>query len=221
MKTFLFVALWLVFSLTPFYNSSAQGVSINTDNSAPDASSILDVKSTTGGMLIPRMTSAQRTGIASPATGLIVYDTDTQSFWFRDATAWKNLLSGTSGWSLSGNVAGSSDFIGTTNNQSLLLKANNLQAGKIDLPGNNTYWGVNAGLSNTTGSSNTSIGVDALRSNTSGNDNTAIGLDALYSNNTGSNNTATGWNALRTNSSGNNNTAIGLDALYWGALYSW
>jgi hypothetical protein len=55
---------------------SQQGVAINADGSAPHGSAMLDVKSTTGGLLAPRMTSAQRIAIASPATGLIVYQTD-------------------------------------------------------------------------------------------------------------------------------------------------
>lgn len=46
----------------------------------PDASSVLDVTSTTQGMLTPRMTTAQRSAIVSPANGLIVYDTDLKSF---------------------------------------------------------------------------------------------------------------------------------------------
>ena len=51
-----------------------QAVSINTDDSAPDASAILDIKSTERGLLIPRMTSVQRLMIDSPAEGLVVYD---------------------------------------------------------------------------------------------------------------------------------------------------
>lgn len=51
-------------------------VSINTSGAAPDASAILDVSSTTKGLLPPRMTQAQRTAIAAPATGLVVYQTD-------------------------------------------------------------------------------------------------------------------------------------------------
>ena len=59
---------------------------IGTNN--PDPSSALDVTSTTQGILIPRMTTAQRTTIASPAEGLRVYDTDTKDFWFFDGTIW-------------------------------------------------------------------------------------------------------------------------------------
>src|SRR5688572_22605305 len=49
-------------------------VGVGTATPAPSAQ--LDIVSTTKGLLIPRMTSAQRTGIASPAEGLLVYQTD-------------------------------------------------------------------------------------------------------------------------------------------------
>ncbi len=138
--------------------SNSQNVSINTDGSLPDASAILDVKSTDKGILVPRVTSIQRAGIVSPAVGLLVFDSDTESFWYRDSTGWKNLLSPVTGWTLSGNAAGTSDFIGTTNNQSLLLKANNQQAGKIDLVFGNTFWGLGSGTSITTGYYNSGPG---------------------------------------------------------------
>jgi hypothetical protein len=55
--------------------SSTANISIGA-NATPNASAILDITSTTKGVLFPRMTSAQRTAIASPAEGLIVYQTD-------------------------------------------------------------------------------------------------------------------------------------------------
>jgi hypothetical protein len=63
-------------------------IAINTNAAAPNASAMLDISSTNKGMLIPRMSSAQRTAIVSPANGLMVYDTDTKSFWFYDASEW-------------------------------------------------------------------------------------------------------------------------------------
>src|SRR5690554_3425629 len=66
-------------------------VGIGTDN--PDASSILDIYSSDKGVLIPRMDSSTRSGISNPATGLLVYDTTTSSFWFFNGTSWKNLSS--------------------------------------------------------------------------------------------------------------------------------
>lgn len=59
----------------------AQSVAINNDASAPDNSALLDIKSTTKGLLMPRMNSAERIAIGSPALGLTVFDTNTYSYW--------------------------------------------------------------------------------------------------------------------------------------------
>ncbi len=59
----------------------AQSVAINTDGSLAETTAILDIKSNSKGLLIPRMTSAERTGIISPAIGLTVFDSETYSFW--------------------------------------------------------------------------------------------------------------------------------------------
>ncbi|MEM8527457.1 MAG: hypothetical protein AAGG68_22645, partial [Bacteroidota bacterium] len=67
-------------------------VGINNDNSEPDASAMLDVKSDNKGMLVPRMSSSQRTMISNAATGLLVFDTDTESFWFKSSTVWIELV---------------------------------------------------------------------------------------------------------------------------------
>lgn len=66
-------------------------VAISIDGSNPDPSAMLEVKSTEKGILVPRMSSIQRTAIASPASGLLVFDNDTQSFWFFSAGAWIEL----------------------------------------------------------------------------------------------------------------------------------
>ena len=65
----------------------------------PNASSVLDITSTTQGMLTPRMTTAQRTAIASPADGLMVYDTDIKAFhYYNSSTAtWTVMNSATTG----------------------------------------------------------------------------------------------------------------------------
>ena len=73
----------------------AQNIGINADNSAPASSAILDVKSTDKGILIPRMTAVQRNAIASPATGLIVYQSDgAAGFYFYNGTAWVSTSGG-------------------------------------------------------------------------------------------------------------------------------
>ena len=79
----------LIISVTQFH---AQSVGINT--SSPDGSAALDVVSNSKGILIPRMNSGQRTGIASPADGLLVFDTQTESFWYYQSTGWLELSGG-------------------------------------------------------------------------------------------------------------------------------
>ena len=84
MKKIFFLLVFLYLGLTAF----SQSVSINEDGSAANASAILDVKSTSKGMLVPRVTSAQRQAISNPATGLMVYDTDENTFYFYNGSAW-------------------------------------------------------------------------------------------------------------------------------------
>jgi uncharacterized protein (TIGR02145 family) len=65
-------------------------VGINTNT--PDASSALEIESTTGGILIPRMTEAQRDAIVSPASGLMIYQTnETSGFYFYNGTLWTKI----------------------------------------------------------------------------------------------------------------------------------
>ncbi len=78
----------------------------------------------------------------------------------------------------------------------------------------NTFLGVDAGNSNTTGAGNSAYGYRALLSNTTGSWTTAYGYEALYSNTTGSYNTANGIYALIFNTTGSENTANGARALY-------
>lgn len=67
-------------------------VGINSDGSNPDNSSMLDIKSTSKGVLIPRMTQTERSSITSPANGLLVYQTNgTIGFYFYDGSSWVRL----------------------------------------------------------------------------------------------------------------------------------
>jgi hypothetical protein len=62
-------------------------VGINNDNSAPDPSAMLDVKSTTKGMLVPRMSITERDGISQPATGLLIFCTDDNHYYTNKGTS--------------------------------------------------------------------------------------------------------------------------------------
>lgn len=70
--------------------ANANGVSVGA-NTTPAASAILDVVSSTKGMLIPRMTTVNRDAISSPATGLMIYDTTVNKVSVYNGTVWKYL----------------------------------------------------------------------------------------------------------------------------------
>ncbi len=83
-NTFVFI-FCLLFVATIF----AQSVGINTDGSSPNSSAMLDIKSTTKGLLPPRMTAANRMAIPVPAAGLMVYQTDaTAGYYYFNGTSW-------------------------------------------------------------------------------------------------------------------------------------
>ncbi|MGO8055590.1 hypothetical protein, partial [Rhizobium leguminosarum] len=93
--------LFILITAFAFHQANSQSIGIGT--TSPNASAQLDVSSTSKGMLIPRMTSAQRSLIATPANGLLVYETTTNSFWFYNGTAWSQLgTGGASLWSVNG-----------------------------------------------------------------------------------------------------------------------
>lgn len=82
------------------------GVRIAGTAGTADPSSMLDVTSNSKGILIPRMLQSERTGISSPATGLLVYQTDgSKGFYYFDGAIWVQLAAG----ALSG--SGANDFL--------------------------------------------------------------------------------------------------------------
>lgn len=78
-------------SSTCKFEGPVNGVAINQDGTRAAPGAILDVKSTDKGILVPRMTTAQRTNISNPPQGLLVFDIDTVSFWFFNGTVWKEM----------------------------------------------------------------------------------------------------------------------------------
>ncbi len=86
----------------------SQGVAINSDGSDPHSSAILDISSTSQGVLFPRMTLAQRNAIVNPASGLIVFVTKDSSCYKFDGSGWEEQLSASSSGDLTlqGNLIG-------------------------------------------------------------------------------------------------------------------
>ena len=196
--------LILIIALSLFSSLSAQ-VAINTDGSAADASAMLDVKSTTRGMLVPRMTKAQRDAISSPATGLMIYQTDDVSgFYFYSGSGWVLFSGGAAELNdlSDARTGGMSVFLGEGSGINDDLSDNE-----------NTYTGYQSGYSTTTGQNNAAFGSKALYSCVTGKENTATGSYALYKN-TGNYNSAFGFKTMYNNINGQNNTAVGQEALY-------
>jgi hypothetical protein len=63
-------------------------VSISDDNSNPDPSAMLEIKSSSKGFLPPRLSSVQRNGIVTPVSGLLIYNTDCNDMQFYNSTEW-------------------------------------------------------------------------------------------------------------------------------------
>ena len=209
-----------------------QGVAINTDGSIPDNSAILDIKSNAKGLLIPRLTALQKTAIVNPAMGLLIYQSDaTAGFYYFNGSSWMPLTSAAqgalSGWGTTGNSGTDStvSFIGTSDNQPLTGKVNGelvfrlsqnmpvtlvgYQAGKINSGKYNTFYGYQAGLSNTTGDGNLFLGHVAGYANTTGRQNIFIGPYNGINNTTGSYNQFVGFQSGQYNTTGSENTFSG------------
>ena len=91
------IILSVIISIITATSFAQNNIGIGTN--APNTSAALDITSTNKGLLIPRMTTAQRTAIATTATGLMVFDTDTNSFWYYSGSAWSS-MSGSSSLTL-------------------------------------------------------------------------------------------------------------------------
>ena len=123
------LTLLAITALMMVYSTMGQ-VAISTNNGHPANSAMLDVQSIEKGLLVPRMTSAQRAAIETPATGLMVYQTDGAiGFYFYNGTTWQwlggsNLTgTGTNGqlafWTGSGSLGYNADLFWDNTNSRL------------------------------------------------------------------------------------------------------
>jgi hypothetical protein len=124
MKFFLLL-VFIAFSTTAF----SQSVGIGT--TTPNASAQLDINSTTKGILIPRMTTAQRDGITNPANGLMIYNSTTEQYNFRNGSRWQNV----------GAIPKGGIVLSTTFNDTAILKEGFSYSGYINHSTTSQFFG--------------------------------------------------------------------------------
>ena len=123
-------------------------VGIGTNN--PDPSAVLDLTSNRGGLLIPRMTTAERNLIPNPAEGLMVYNMTTGVFEYNAGTpgapSWQAVGGDGNAWQLNGNTGTdpATNFLGTTDAQPVVFRTDDTErmrlTGTALLPGaDDTY----------------------------------------------------------------------------------
>ncbi len=206
-------------------------VGVNTTN--PQAQ--LDVvasnpssPNTTDGFLVPRIDTFPVANPTASQQGMLVYLTTTVGvntpgfyYWDNTSTTWKPIAatSTTNDWSVIGNsgTVSGTNFIGTTDNQALDIRTNNVlkvritTKGQIEVlnTGDSVFIGQNAGANDdSTNNDNVFIGRDAGFSAVNITNNVAIGTNALRNNNSNGFNIAIGTSSLM-NSTNNQNVAIG------------
>ncbi len=146
--SFIVLTLCFVFSA-----HAQQNVGIGT--LTPDNSAILELSSTSRGLLIPRMTTLERDLIAGPADWLLIFNTSTQQFEYFNGTIWIGLLGASStnaSWTLAGNsgTTPGTNFLGTSDGQALNLRVNSTTTaifnvnGSLQRDGGGNARGLNA-----------------------------------------------------------------------------
>jgi hypothetical protein len=206
---------------------------------APTGSSaLLDIVSTSQGILTPRMTANQKNNIASPAVGLLIFQVDsTAGYYFFTGSRWKYLSTlvlledGDRDTKIQVEESADEDIIridlGGT--EHVVLQKNGAGDGRWEFPGNggsmfigndagknasalNFAMGDSALFNTTTGAHNLAIGHKALYQNITGKENFAIGTSALL-NTTADSNMAIGYQTLKTNTLGMKNLGLGFESL--------
>jgi hypothetical protein len=85
------LAVIVALALSPAI-AQVTNIGINPTGALPHPSAIVDVSTTTGGVLFPRMTADQKLAIAAPVNGLTIFQTDgAQGHWYYDGTQWRFL----------------------------------------------------------------------------------------------------------------------------------
>jgi hypothetical protein len=123
----------IIVLLALFTSKTYSQVGVNV--AVPDASAELEILSTNKGFIIPRMTQAQRTAIASPANGLMVFQTTAPiGLFYYNVSTWVQL----STWQITGNTGTNKivNKLGTTDSNPVIFRTEGTEKMRIDANGN-------------------------------------------------------------------------------------
>jgi hypothetical protein len=127
---------------------------IGIGTTSPNPSAILDIVSNTTGILIPRLTTSQRNSISSPAQGLLIFNTSSNSFEYYDGTSWQTIITATStvpfnliasGTNTSANMVVGTGATFTTNDDAFTIQDNAYYTKKAKFEAS----GITAGMTRT------------------------------------------------------------------------
>lgn len=86
-----------------FLSLKKTNAQVGIGTNSPNPSAALDISDSTKGILIPRLSTAEREAIANPAEGLMVYQTDgIKGFWYFDGNSWKPIFNSTNNTAVNG-----------------------------------------------------------------------------------------------------------------------
>ena len=135
----------LTWTITLYYSLGASPDRVGIGTTTPDMSAMLDIQSAEKGLLIPRLSSAQMNGILSPATGLMVFNTDESNFRYFNGTGWEAIVNSTN--SSSDKIEDADNTAGIyveEQEDDILFKTLGLWHGKMDRSWGSVYLGQDA-----------------------------------------------------------------------------
>ena len=85
---------FLIICLLGGFSAQAQWMLINQSGGTPDSTAVLELRDTTKGFLPPRLANTQMDSIQGPAEGLMVYNTDSSTYYYFDGSSWIAMAAG-------------------------------------------------------------------------------------------------------------------------------
>lgn len=230
MKALLKIRPLLTLIIFSVFNSFLYAqVGINMTGNDPNSKAMLDISSNTMGLLIPRMTTMERnsfeTTLGASETGMIVFDTETSTFYYFDGLVFDSISNGVISILQDADKDTKIEVEETPDADEILFTmagsaSFKMTPERLETPGSNVAIGQKALYNNNNREYLVAIGDSALYNNGTGaiysidgSKNTAVGSKALYANTTGYNNSAFGYNTLEENTSGRSNSAFGSGSL--------